>query len=65
MVSPPLLLLVLGKRTGTSQAAAANSLPEAVYFMAKKKGEERLATVQMNRHTMGPSAPALTLTVIC
>lgn len=32
MVSPPLLLLVLKKRTGISQAAAANLLPEAAYF---------------------------------
>lgn len=65
MVSPPLLLLVLKKRTGTSQAAAANLLPEAAYFMTKKKAEERLATVQINQHTMGVFAPDLTLTVIC
>lgn len=65
IVSPPLLLLVLKKRTGTSQAAAANLLPEAAYFMTKKKAEERLATVQINQHTMGAFAPDLTLTVIC
>lgn len=65
MVSPPLLLLVLKKRTGTSQAAAANLLPEAAYFMTEKKAEERLATVQINQHTMGAFTLDLTLTVIC
>lgn len=63
MVSPPLLLVVLRKRTGTSQTAAANLLPEAVHLMTKKKGEEGLAPVQINQHTMGPFAPDLTLTV--
>lgn len=65
MVRPPLLLLVLKERTGTSQAAAASFLPGAAYFITKKKEEERLATVQINQHTMGSFAPDLTLTVIC